>query len=57
MGEKVDELIGAVQTAGAHETIWQAHRFASGVYFIKMTALSVSSYKTYSQIQKALLLK
>lgn len=57
MGEAVEELVRTVQTAGAHETVWHAHRLASGVYIIKMTALSATSHKTHSQIQKALLLR
>jgi hypothetical protein len=50
-GQKIDTLIDTAQTAGKHEVIWDASRFAAGVYFYKIQATG------YAAIKKCVLVK
>ncbi len=50
-GQKVAQLLDAVQSAGSHQLKWQAGALSSGIYFIQMQA------GTFSQVRKAFLLK
>ena len=50
-GQKVAQLLDAVQSAGSHQLKWQAGALSSGIYFIQMQA------GTFSQVRKAVLLK
>ncbi len=38
MGREVAELVNDEYSAGAYEVVWDAHRYASGVYYYRITA-------------------
>ena len=43
--------------AGIYEHTWIANGFASGIYYLKMTAESINSDKAYSNVIKMIYLK
>ena len=51
MGREVTSLMNANITVGTHSIVWDASKFASGVYFYKLSADS------YTAIKKLVLLK
>ena len=57
LGQKVDELYSGVQSAGSFEVSWNASNFASGVYFLRMNAVSLQNSKRFSDVKKLILLK
>ncbi|MCX6161955.1 MAG: T9SS type A sorting domain-containing protein [Ignavibacteriae bacterium] len=38
MGREVEMLVNERQAAGSYEAVWDGTRFASGVYFYRLTA-------------------
>jgi glucose/arabinose dehydrogenase len=57
LGKEIDTIASGLQQKGVYERIWNAERFASGVYYVKMIAQSLSSDKTFSKVIKMLYLK
>ena len=58
LGQVVSTLVDAVQTAGYKSAEWNASNFASGVYFYRLDAISVTDHsKTFTQVRKMLLLR
>jgi glucose/arabinose dehydrogenase len=57
IGKEVDLITTGIQTKGSYQKIWNAKGFASGVYYVKMDAKSLSSDKTFSKVIKMLYLK
>ncbi len=57
IGAKVDELYSGAQTAGNYEANWDASDFTSGVYFLRMSAVSLQNSKRFSDVKKLILLK
>ena len=57
LGAKVDELYSGAQTAGNFEVNWSASNFTSGVYFLRMNAVSVQNSKSFTDVKKLILLK
>lgn len=57
IGKEIVNLLIAIQSKGYYNTTWNAEKFSSGVYFIKMDAISLSSDKSFSNIIKTLFLK
>ncbi len=51
LGHKVETLVNRQQPAGYRQITWNADRFASGMYFYKITA------GDYAETRKMLLLK
>lgn len=51
LGRKVETLVNGNETAGIHEVTFDGSRFASGVYFYRLTTQS------YSKVMKMLMLK
>ncbi len=51
MGREIDMLVNERQAAGSYEAIWDGTRFASGVYFYRLTA------GNFSETKKLLLIK
>ena len=47
----MDELVSGLRTGGAHQVVWNADQYASGVYMVKLTTGSTI------QVQKIMLLK
>ena len=57
LGKEVDTIANGVQQKGFYEKTWNAERFSSGVYYVKMIAQSLSSNKIYSNVIKMVYLK
>ena len=57
IGEAVDQLVNETRSSGIFENMIDASKFASGVYYVRMVALSVVSNKVYRKTIKMLYLK
>ena len=57
LGTKVDELYSGAQTAGNYKLLWDASRLTSGIYFLRMNAVSLKNNKRFSDVKKLILLK
>jgi len=58
LGDEVATVVQDVEDAGYHSVEWNATRAASGMYFYRLVAVSVSHpEKTATQIRKMLFLK
>jgi hypothetical protein len=57
LGKVVEELSEGEIPQGTYEKIWDASRFASGVYYVQMKAESEVSDKAYFKVLKMLYLK
>ncbi|MCX6162093.1 MAG: T9SS type A sorting domain-containing protein [Ignavibacteriae bacterium] len=51
MGREIEMLVNERQAAGSYETVWDGTRFASGVYFYRLTA------EGYRETRKMLLIR
>ncbi len=57
IGKEIDSITTGFQAKGTYQKTWSAEGFASGVYFVKMNANSLSSDKTFSNVIKMLYMK
>ena len=57
LGKEIDSITTGFQQKGGYQKTWSAEGFASGVYYVKMNAQSLSSDKTYSNVIKMLYVK
>ncbi len=57
LGEVVSELVDEVRQSGFYNETWNANNFSSGVYYIRMSAESFVSDKSYYQTVKMIYLK
>ncbi len=57
LGKEIDSVTTGFQQKGTYQRIWNANKFSSGVYLVKMNAKSLSSNKTFSRAIKMLYLK
>jgi len=57
LGKEIDSITTGFQQKGSYQRTWSAEGFASGVYYVKMNAKSLSSDKTFSNVIKMLYLK
>ncbi len=55
-GKEVERLMEGAHAAGAHTAVWNAARFASGVYFCRLTAVTFSG-ATLTRTTKLVLAK
>lgn len=51
LGNEIDTILDEYLTSGEHQTIWNAERFASGIYYYRLTSGS------YVEVKKMILLK
>jgi len=51
MGREIESLVNERQAAGSYEAVWDGTRFASGVYFYRLTA------EGYSETRKMILIR
>ena len=56
-GRLVQELLNSQLNSGYHDVLWEASHLASGLYFMKFESISLESSKSFSKVQKALLVK
>jgi len=57
LGNKVDELCNGVRSAGVYEAAWVAGDLPTGVYFIRIRAVSLESAKVFTASRKTLYVK
>ena len=57
LGKKIDTVSSGVLPVGIYERTWDAQGYASGIYYLKMTAESINSDKVYSNVIKMIYLK
>jgi glucose/arabinose dehydrogenase len=57
LGKEVDSIVTGIQQKGNYQKTWNAEGLASGVYYVKMNAQSLSSDKVYSNVVKMLYMK
>ncbi len=57
LGKTIETVSSGVMPAGGYEHTWIANGYASGIYYLKMTAESINSDKAYSNVIKMILLK
>ena len=56
-GRLVQELVNSYFGSGYHHIPWDASHLSSGLYFIRFESSSLENSKTFSTIQKSLLIK
>lgn len=56
LGQEIELLLSENQSAGAHEVVWNAQNYPSGIYFYKFETSDVSN-SVYKEVKKLLLLK
>jgi hypothetical protein len=57
LGKNVSKLIDSQQEAGVHELKFDASNLSSGVYFYQVEFKSIKGDKSYSSVNKMLLIK
>ena len=57
LGREVETLANGVKQAGQYTAVWNAARYASGVYFYRLQASSVNSAASFTNIRKMVLVK
>ncbi|NOX64233.1 MAG: T9SS type A sorting domain-containing protein [Chlorobi bacterium] len=57
LGAEVDKLFSGISSAGNYELNWNASNFPSGIYFLRMSAVSVESNSRFTGVEKLILLK
>jgi len=57
LGKEVDTIVITSQQKGFYQKTWDAGKFSSGVYLVKMVAKSHSSDKTFSRAIKMIYMK
>ncbi len=57
LGKEIDSITTGVQQKGSYQKTWNAKNYASGIYFVRMNANSLSTGKTFSNVIKMLYMK
>ena len=57
LGEKVSELVNAVQPNGNYQVTWNAEDFASGVYFYRLEVSDMQNHELFNESRKIVLVK
>lgn len=57
LGKEIDSITTGFQQSGFYQKTWNAEKFSSGVYLVKMNAKSLSSDKTFARAMKMLYVK
>ena len=57
LGEVVEQLSDGESVRGTYEKVWNASRFASGIYYVSLRAVSEVSNQTYFKVLKILYMK
>ena len=57
LGEKIATLVDGTVSAGYHYAVWNASRFASGVYFSVLRCSSVTTGQNFHSVKKLMYLK
>lgn len=57
LGEVIEEISNGELTKGTYQKVWNASGYASGIYYVRMKAVSEVSDNTYFKVLKMLYLK
>lgn len=57
LGQRVATLVNGSYAIGVHEVTWQASSMASGIYFYRLNAESISSDQRFNKVGKMILMK
>jgi hypothetical protein len=57
LGREVTTLMNDIRPAGYHDALWDAGNIASGVYFYRMEAQSLTGGSGFQQIKKLMVIK
>ena len=57
VGQEIAKLISSVQQQGIYKIVWDAGRFASGVYFYSFEAEELNGQKSVREMKKIVLMK
>lgn len=57
IGELVKILASGLVEAGEHSVNWNASKFSSGIYYLRITAKEINSGKLFNEIKKMVLIK
>jgi hypothetical protein len=57
LGKIVEELLNENRSKGSYDLKWNASKFASGVYIVRMTAQSLGSGKIFTNAIKMVYMK
>lgn len=57
LGEEIATLVNDIQSAGYHETVFNASNLSSGVYLYRINAVSLSNSGDFNATKKLILLK
>ena len=57
IGKEIDTIASGVHQKGFYQKSWNAGKFSSGVYYVKINAKSLSSDKIFSNVIKMLYVK
>jgi glucose/arabinose dehydrogenase len=57
LGKEIDTITDQILQPGVYSKTWNADKFSSGIYYLKMSAKSLSSNKVFSNVIKMIYLK
>jgi glucose/arabinose dehydrogenase len=57
LGEIIDNLVNGTRQSGSYSEVWNADKFTSGIYYVRMNAESLVSDKSFTQTIKIVYLK
>ena len=57
LGQRVKVLVDKIEKAGLKRVVWNANNFASGVYFVRVIAVSLNNRKVFTATRKLVLIK
>jgi photosystem II stability/assembly factor-like uncharacterized protein len=57
VGQEIENLVSSLQQQGTHKIVWDASRFASGIYFYSFEADELNGQKSVREMKKIILIK
>jgi hypothetical protein len=57
VGQEITNLVSSVQQQGTYKIVWDASRFASGVYYYSFEAEELKGQKSVREMKKIILMK
>jgi photosystem II stability/assembly factor-like uncharacterized protein len=57
VGQEIEKLVSSVQQQGIHKIVWDASKFASGIYFYSFKADELNGQKSAHEMKKIILIR
>jgi photosystem II stability/assembly factor-like uncharacterized protein len=57
LGQKVEDLLGEIQSAGNYSISWNAENYSSGIYFYSFEVIDQNNFLIHKEMKKLILLK